>query len=520
MKGTMNPSCIFYPGNVQDLQEIVKFAAESGVAIAVRTGGHQYSGASSTSGDNIQIDLSKTFKEFDYDEDTGLLYCGTSLSLLEFNTHLREKKMFMPHGQCAHVHVGGHCQSGGYGQNCRAHGLFCDHVQACQIVTASGQVQKVERPVTGQPNKENDDLFWAIFGGSPGNFGILTHLWVRPLHDKDYPKSRGMKLFSAYSKEKLEKCLQIMAEMSDNDDFPQDIDFCITCFTDEMQAWYTKHAFFGETEPENVDQEQFFNHPRQYADGVPAVEDYTKGKAGIPTGVLCLWVQWANTGGAAQEFGEFERSYFESLRKALGTNLVDAAAHGVQGVQHMVHDFKRLFGGNTDKKLDTKLDEDAETFLGHLEYTQPVPMSTLSRHWVYSDVREYVMPYEKRTYFSDRTDLSTNGWASWLANRVDVVTGHPGGDLKVVIKIQPYGGNNSMYRKCSYDGTTSHSWRDVFTVMQVVDCFYKPKPGVSKLANDYQAGNDEEAGSANGVFCTKDRRVLWGSYGRKSDPGA
>jgi len=198
---------------------------------------------------------------------------------------------------------------------------------------------------------------------------------------------------------------------------------------------------------------------------------------------------------------------------------VDAAAHGVQGVQHMVHDFKRLFGGNTDKKLDTKLDEDAETFLGHLEYTQHVPMSTLSRHWVYSDVREYVMPYEKRTYFSDRTDLSTNGWASWLANRVDVVTGVHNEDLKVVIQIQPYGGKNSMYRKCSYDGTTSHSWRDSLRMMQVIDCFYKPKPGVAKRANDYQAGNDIEAGTANGVFCTKDRRVLWGSYGRKTDPG-
>merc|ERR1719330_1260717 len=455
MKGTMNPACIVYPGNVHDVVEIVQFAAESRVAIAVRTGGHQYSGASSCSGDNIQIDLSKTFKDFDYNEDTGLRYCGTSLSLLEFNTHLREKEMFMPHGQCAHVHVGGHCQSGGYGQNCRAHGLFCDHVQACQIVTASGQVQKVVRPVKGQPNKENDDLFWAIFGGSPGNFGILTHLWIRPLHDEDYPKSCGMKLFSLYSKEKLEKCLQIMAEMSDNPDFPRDIDYCLTLFTDETEAWYFKHAFLGQQEPENVDQEQFFNHPRFYADGVPDVINHQKAKPSLPTAAMLLYVQWANTGGAAQEFGEFERSYFESLRTALAPNFLDAVFATTRQIDNIVHDFRSLFGVEQESKADIA----AEKVKGHLSYNQHVPMSTLSRHWAYPDVREYVMPYEKRTYFTDRTDLSTNGWASWLSSRVDIVTGEEDGDLKVIIQIQPYGGKNSMYRKCSEDGSTSHSWR-------------------------------------------------------------
>merc|ERR1711920_35486 len=335
------------------------------------------------------------------------------------------------------------------------------------------------------------------------------------LHDKDYPKSCGMRLFSKYSKEKLEKCLQILAEMSDNDDFPRDIDFCLTVMTDDTQAWYTQRGAHGKEEPQNVDQYQFFNHPSLYADGVEHIaEGQKKEKSGLPVGAICLWVQWANTGGAAQEFGEFERSYFDSLRTALEPNFLDSMIHASREVDHMMHDFRSLFGA----EQETNADKDAETLKCHLDYKEHIPMSTLSRHWVYPDVREYVMPYEKRTYFTDRADLSTNGWASWLANRVNIVTGEKNGDLKVIIQIQPYGGKNSMYNKCSEDGSTSHSWRDSFRMMQVIDCFYKPKPGVAKLANDYQAGNDDQCGAANGIFCTKDRRVLWGSYGRKSDP--
>ena len=78
----------------------------------MRCGGHQYSGASSTSGDNIQLDLSYIFKDFTYDRDQNLLYAGVSLSLKEMNDHLRERGLFLPHGQCLHVFLGGHMQTG------------------------------------------------------------------------------------------------------------------------------------------------------------------------------------------------------------------------------------------------------------------------------------------------------------------------------------------------------------------------------------------------------------------------
>ena len=84
----------------------------------MRTGGHQYSGQSSTSGENIQVDVSRTFanvsEDFVYQESSNLLKVGVSFSLLEMNTLMAARGMFVPTGICSHVHLGGHVQTGMY----------------------------------------------------------------------------------------------------------------------------------------------------------------------------------------------------------------------------------------------------------------------------------------------------------------------------------------------------------------------------------------------------------------------
>ena len=106
----MDPAVIIYPKNLKDILDIVDHARENKLGIAVRTGGHQYSGmisnypsssppqylsfimigASSTSGENIQIDLSETFHDpeadWKYDQKKNLLRVGISFSLQEVFT--------------------------------------------------------------------------------------------------------------------------------------------------------------------------------------------------------------------------------------------------------------------------------------------------------------------------------------------------------------------------------------------------------------------------------------------------
>eukprot|EP01035_Chromulina_nebulosa_P003667 gene3667-5007_t len=71
LDGSISPAMIFYAKNEEDIKKVIRYAKEKNIAIAVRTGGHQYSGASSTCGNNIQLDLSNSFlgeENFQYDK--------------------------------------------------------------------------------------------------------------------------------------------------------------------------------------------------------------------------------------------------------------------------------------------------------------------------------------------------------------------------------------------------------------------------------------------------------------------
>lgn len=104
----MKPGMIVQPHNKEDIKRTILYAKEHKKAIAIRTGGHQYSGASSTGAANIQLDLRSTFKaagDLAYFEKDDKSYVHTSVSwaLREFNAFLAKNKVFVPHGQCADV---------------------------------------------------------------------------------------------------------------------------------------------------------------------------------------------------------------------------------------------------------------------------------------------------------------------------------------------------------------------------------------------------------------------------------
>lgn len=77
----------------------------------------------------------------------------------------------MPHGQCTHVHLGGHLQAGGYGQLARSFGLLGDHVLSLEIMDHEGNPKGITKAA-------DPELFFAFLGGRPGNFGVLRHFTI------------------------------------------------------------------------------------------------------------------------------------------------------------------------------------------------------------------------------------------------------------------------------------------------------------------------------------------------------
>lgn len=222
----MNPGLIIQPGNKDDIVLALKYARAQKIAVAIRTGGHQYSGASSTSPTNILLDLKMTFRAPEdrhtfHIAERSFFRTSVSWGLGEFNAYLTKQHLFVPHGQCTEVHIGGHVQTGGYDQLGRSFGLFGDHVISLELIDHEGNSKEVTKAT-------DPELFYAFLGGSPGNLGVLTHFTLEAHRDSDYRGSRGLKALHWYKPETLERLLNVLVEMSDDEYFPRNYDLCIS----------------------------------------------------------------------------------------------------------------------------------------------------------------------------------------------------------------------------------------------------------------------------------------------------
>jgi len=79
-------------------------------------------------------------------------------------------------GDTGSVGIGGITLGGGVGYLVRKYGLTIDDLLAAEIVTADGQLLRIDE-------EKHPDLFWAIRGGG-GNFGVVTRFKFR-LHEVD-----------------------------------------------------------------------------------------------------------------------------------------------------------------------------------------------------------------------------------------------------------------------------------------------------------------------------------------------
>jgi hypothetical protein len=75
-------------------------------------------------------------------------------------------------GQDPSVGLGGYIQGGGHGPISRTYGLAASHVYQMRVITTEGHILVVN-------DAQNQDLFWALRGGGPGLYGVVTEYVIR-----------------------------------------------------------------------------------------------------------------------------------------------------------------------------------------------------------------------------------------------------------------------------------------------------------------------------------------------------
>jgi len=164
----VSPEAVAFCSGPDDVSLCLRFAQDTSLPVAVRSGGHSYGGYSTTEG--MVIDVSR-LDEIETDPNAVVIGPGaTSLSILSV---LATRGLQIPEGGCPTVAAGGFIQGGGLGYLTPSVGMACDSLIAAEVVLADGQV------VTASGH-DNPDLFWALRGGGGGNFDVVTSFTLVP----------------------------------------------------------------------------------------------------------------------------------------------------------------------------------------------------------------------------------------------------------------------------------------------------------------------------------------------------
>ena len=163
------PMVIARVANAADVSQIIALARETGVDLAVRSGGHSVVGHSVPDG-GIVLDL-KDMRAIDIDVQQRTAWAETGLTAIEYTTACGAYGLATGFGDTGSVGIGGITLGGGVGYLVRKRGLTIDGLLAADVVTADGQLLRVDA-------ETHPDLFWAVRGGG-GNFGVATRFKLR-----------------------------------------------------------------------------------------------------------------------------------------------------------------------------------------------------------------------------------------------------------------------------------------------------------------------------------------------------
>jgi FAD/FMN-containing dehydrogenase len=165
MFATGTPDLIVRPRNAAGVAAALRNAADAGLTVSVRSGGHSMAGFG-THTDGLVIDLRKISHVKVLDVAARRVRVGAGATWAAVAAALAPHGLALTSGDTRSVGVGGLTLGGGIGWMVRRYGLLIDSLISADLVTADGRL------IRAAPG-HHDGLFWALRGGG-GNFGVVV----------------------------------------------------------------------------------------------------------------------------------------------------------------------------------------------------------------------------------------------------------------------------------------------------------------------------------------------------------
>lgn len=164
-----SPRIIVMCASFADVRLALGWAHDHGWRVTCRSGGHSTAGFSLS--DDMVLDVSG-IAGIAIDPVAMTARIGAGARFGAINSTLDFYGLHVPGGGCPTVGVAGYMQGGGYGFTSREFGMNCDNVVEITLMTADGALVVAS-------DTENRELFWAVRGGTGGNFGVLLEIVYR-----------------------------------------------------------------------------------------------------------------------------------------------------------------------------------------------------------------------------------------------------------------------------------------------------------------------------------------------------
>jgi FAD/FMN-containing dehydrogenase len=159
-----HPSCIIRCADAEDVSHAVRIAADNGLTLTIRGGGHNVAGRSISDG-KLLLDLSR-LRQVNVNRESGIAAVQGGALWRDVDAAAAAEGLATTGGLISSTGVGGFTLGGGAGWLMRKHGLACDNVRSLGVVLGDGRFVRASA-------SEHADLYWGLRGGG-GGLGVVT----------------------------------------------------------------------------------------------------------------------------------------------------------------------------------------------------------------------------------------------------------------------------------------------------------------------------------------------------------